>query len=231
MPSLQIQGTQVANLGGPVPEGTRAQANLLACGLAAAVLYAAMIVFVGLLWPEYSWTAQTVSELSAIGAPTRPLWGYLGAAYSVLAAAFGIGILLSAAARSPLRVAGWAMVAHGVLGIFYPPMHLRGSEFTLTDTMHIVFGAVTVLLMMVAIGFGGRALGARFRGFSIATLVILAAFGLLTAIDAPDLAANRPTPWIGLWERVSIAAFLVWMATLSVTLLRAGRSRSVIAPV
>ena len=31
------------------------------------------------------------------------------------------------------------MVAHGILGLFWPPMHLRGSEPTLTDTLHIVF--------------------------------------------------------------------------------------------
>jgi hypothetical protein len=61
-------------------------------------------------------------------------------------------------------------------------MHLRGAEFTLTDTMHIVFSVVTVLLMLLAIAFGAAAFGKRFRLYSIATIVILAAFGALTGV-------------------------------------------------
>jgi len=43
------------------------------------MLYGAMIVSVGMLWEGYRSASQTVSELSAIGAPTRPLWVVLRA--------------------------------------------------------------------------------------------------------------------------------------------------------
>ena len=47
---------------------------LLWCGIIASVLYIATDMFAATLWEGYSYTAQQVSELSAIGAPTRPLW-------------------------------------------------------------------------------------------------------------------------------------------------------------
>ena len=99
-------------------------------------------------------------------------------------------------------------------------MHLRGAEPTLTDTMHIVFAMVTVLLMLLAIGFGAAAFGRRFRLYSIATMVILVAFGALTGVDGPRIAANLPTPWLGVWERINIGAFLLWIVVLAIALLR-----------
>jgi pimeloyl-ACP methyl ester carboxylesterase len=105
-------------------------------------------------------------------------------------------------------------------------MHLRGAEFTLTDTMHIVFSMVTVLLMLLAMGFGAAAFGTRFRLYSIATMVILAACGALTGVDAPRIAANLPTPWVGVWERINISVFLVWVVVLAITLLRAEMAMS-----
>jgi cell division protein FtsW (lipid II flippase) len=113
------------------------------------------------------------------------------------------------------------MIVDGVLSLYWPPMHLRGAEFTLTDTMHIVWAMVTVLLMMLAIGFGAAAFDKRFRAYSIATMVILVVFGALTGMDGPRIAANLPTPWVGVWERISIVAFLLWVVVLAFALLRA----------
>jgi len=100
-------------------------------------------------------------------------------------------------------------------------MHLRGTELTRTDTMHIVLAIVTVLLMLLAIGFGAAAFGKRFCLYSIATVVSLVAFGALTGLDGPRIAANLLTPWVGVWERINIGVFLLWVAVLAIALLRA----------
>src|SRR5579862_2852664 len=99
--------------------------NLLVCGVLSSLLYVAMIVFVPMQWEGYRSASQTVSELSAIGAPTRPLWVPLGIAYTFLVAAFGWGVRASARGNRPLRVAGGLLVAYGVIGLAWPPMHLR----------------------------------------------------------------------------------------------------------
>jgi hypothetical protein len=195
---------------------------LLVCGVFSSLLYVFATVFVALQWRDYSSASQTVSELSAIGAPTRSLWVSLAIPYTLLMAAFGYGVWMSADRNRPLRITGGVMVVYGVLGLFWPPMHLRevlaAGGGTLTDTMHIVFAMVTVLLMMLAIGFGAAAFGTQFRRYSIATMAILTVCGAMTGVDAPRLPVDLPTPWIGVWERINIAVFLFWIVMLAVTL-------------
>jgi hypothetical protein len=207
--------------------------TLVVCGIVSSLLYVAMNIIVPMQWEGYSSASQTVSELSAIGAPTRPQWVLLGIAYTLLVTAFGFGVWRSARLSRPLRVVGGLMVAYGVISLAWPlaPMHLRGEGFTLTDTMHVILAAVTVFLMLLAIGFGTAAFGKRFRLYSVATLVILFAFGALTFREGPRIAANLPTPWIGVWERINIGVFLLWVVVLAVALLcvpvtAAGRSDS-----
>ena len=86
--------------------------------------------------------------------------------------------------------------------------------------MTVLLGGVSVLLMFLAIGFGATAFGRHFRLYSIVSVVILLAFGALTFVEAPRLQANLPTPWIGLWERINISVFLLWVVTLAAVLLR-----------
>jgi hypothetical protein len=101
-----------------------------------------MNVFVVMRWEGYSSAAQTVSELSAIGSPTRPLWVLLAIPYTLLVVAFGCGVLASARHNRALRNAGLVIVAYGATGFVWPfaPMHLREAAFTLTDAMHMGWG-------------------------------------------------------------------------------------------
>jgi CubicO group peptidase (beta-lactamase class C family) len=194
---------------------------LLSCGVLSSLLYVSMNVLAAMRYEGYRSASQTISELSAIDAPSRPLWVGLGVVYTLLVAAFGWGVWRSAGTNRRLRVVGALFVANGLIGLGWPPMHPRGTVVTLTDTLHIVFTMVTVLLMMLAIGFGAGAFGRRFRLYSIATLVILVAFGALTGLESPRVAANLPTPWIGVWERINIGAYLQWVVVLAAALLRA----------
>ena len=203
---------------------------LLVCGILSSLLYGAMIGAIGS--EGYSRISQTPSELTAIGAPTRSLWMLLGAVYTVLVTAFGLGVWTSAGRDRALRILGGLLVAYGSLGLLWPfaPMHQRevlaAGGGTLSDTMHIVLASTTVLLMFVAMGCAARAFGKRFRLYSIASIVVLLAFGALTFRDAPLVQANLPTPWIGLWERINISVFLLWVVVLATVLLRGETRRS-----
>jgi hypothetical protein len=198
---------------------------LLICGIISSLLYIAMNVFIPMRWEGYSSASRTISELSAIDAPTRSLWVPFGIVYALLAAAFGWGVRKSAAANRPLQIVGGLLFINGVISLFWPPMHQRevlaAGGGTLTDTMHIVFSMVTVLLFMLSIGFGAAAFGKRFRFYSIATMVILIAFGVLTGLDAPRMEANLSTPLIGVWERINIGVYMLWVMVLAIALLRA----------
>jgi len=198
---------------------------LLVCGILSSLLYGAMITLIR--YEGYNPISQVPSELTAIGAPTGPLWMLLGPVYDLLVVAFGVGIWMSAGRKRVLRVFGGLFVAFGVLGAIAWPfatMHQRevlaAGGGTLSDALHVMLGLMTVLFMLVAIGFGATAFGKPFRLYSIVTILILFVFGALTGLDSPRLQANLPTPWIGLWERINIGAFLLWLVVLSAALLR-----------
>jgi len=197
---------------------------LLICGIASSVLYVAMNVFVAMQWGAYSSASQTVSELSAIGAPTRSLWVVPAAFYTVLVTVFGWGVWKSAGDNRALRNVGRLVLAYGALGLFWPlaPMHLRetlaAGGGTWSDTLHLALAVITVLLMLAAMTIGAGAFGKRFRAYSVASLAVLFIFAALTFRDAPGLSQNQPTPWIGVWERINIGVFLLWIVVLSVAL-------------
>lgn len=189
-----------------------------------------MLVVVPLAWRGYSSASQTVSELSAIDAPTRPLWVPLGIVWTLLYGAFGWGVWKVGGSSRALRIAGGSIVVAAVLGIFWPPMHLRevlaASGGTLTDTLHIAWTAANGVLTLVAMVFGAVALGRGFRIYSIVSIVVPLGAGVMTSMSAPQLQANLPSPWIGAWERVNMAAWLLWVAVLSAMLLsRAAHER------
>jgi len=197
---------------------------LLICGVLSSLHYVLLNVFVPLQWPEYSIVDQTVSELSAIGAPTRGLWVSAVIPYILLFAAFGWGVMKSAIGNRKLHLVGVLILIYSAFNLYWPPMHLReilaGSGPTLTDTLHLVWAGVTVLLFVLIMGFGAAALGKRFRVYTIASLLMLTFFGILTGIAAPNVQANLPTPWAGVYERINIGVFLAWVAVLATALLR-----------
>jgi pimeloyl-ACP methyl ester carboxylesterase len=199
---------------------------LLLSGVVTAVLYVAMNAFVPLLWPGFSSFSQTISELSAIDAPTRTLWLALGALYGVLLMAFGYGVWLCGRRSRPLRIAGALIIADGVFCLFWPPMHQRtvlaAGGATLTDTLHIAWTMVSGVLMMLSIAFAAAAFGRRFRAFAVATIVLLVAFGAVAGTYTASVQANLPTPWLGIWERIDAGLLMLWLIVLAVALLRRG---------
>jgi hypothetical protein len=197
---------------------------LLACGVASSLWYMAINVLVPLQWPEYSVLHQTVSELSAVDAPTRSLWVAIVVPYVVLFAAFGAGVLASAGNNRALRVAGWLILFYCVFNAWWPPMHgrevLAAGGATLSDTLHLVWAGVTTVLFLLTMACSAVAFPGRFRRYTVLGMVLLVLFGLLTSLAAPAVAHNLPTPWIGVWERIDVGVFLIWVAAFAVLLRR-----------
>src|SRR5947209_5297085 len=115
-----------------------------------------------------------------------------------------------------------------LLYLSFAPMHLRqvlaAGGSTASDTMHLVLGAITEIIDLLALGFAAAAFGKKFRYYSIATFIVLLIFGALTFLDAPGIATNQPTPLIGVWERINIGIFMLWIVILATILLRKGNT-------
>lgn len=196
-----------------------AQIALITCGVLSSALYIGLNIAAPARYPGYDWISQTVSELSAIGAPSRGFWVAGGFIYTVLVVAFGLGVLWTARSAA-LRTAGVALVLHGAIGPFWPPMHMRGEQPTQTDLFHIVFSGIALALMLVTMWAGATALGKAFRNYTILTVICFLVFGTLTGISGPRIATNEPTPWIGLWERINIGAYMLWTMVFAWGLMR-----------
>jgi len=193
---------------------------LLSCGIFSTLLYVILNIFIPPLFKGYDIASQTVSELSAIDAPTRSIWVPFASIYVLLFAAFGWGIWKSAFGNKNLKRVARITLFYVLINFYWPPMHLRGNEMTLTDTLHIAWAMATLFLMMLIMGFGAAALGRSFRIYTALTFVIFIVFGLLIGTEAPNIAQNLPTPHIGIWERINIAAFMVWVAAFALALIR-----------
>jgi len=78
---------------------------------------------------------------------------------------------------------------------------------------------LTVLLIIFSIGFGANGIGKKpFCIYSVLTIVLLLFFGIWAEVDAPDVAADMATPWLGIKERVNIYGFMIWVIVFSIML-------------
>jgi len=202
---------------------TRLTQVLLACGLLYAALYVVLndVVAAG-LYPDYDPLSQAVSELSATGSPAAAFLTAVFPVWPTLMVAFGIGVRRAADGRRALRVTGVLLVVHGLVQVLWLvfPMSAR-SDITSGasgDVGHLVLTEVTVAFVLAEIGFSAAAFGWQFRLYAVVSTLIVLVFGALTGVQASQLAAGEPTPWMGLFERISIAPWLLWMAVLHLIL-------------
>lgn len=200
---------------------------LLVCGMLASLLYVGATILGAIQWKGYDWTTRSVSELFALDAPSRPIVATAFLAYGVLMIAFGVGVWMSAGHKRALRIVGGLLVGYAVVGepgpLFFA-MHtmVRGAQgMALSDVMHIILTAALVVLILFSIGFGATAFGTYFRLYSLGTILAVVVFGALAGLQSGQMAANLPTPWMGVEERLNIFGYMLWVVVLAVGLLRA----------
>lgn len=198
---------------------------LASAGVLMFALYIFMDAVASLAYDGYSYRDQTISELSAIGAPTRPFWLVMSAVYQLLSFAFAFGVLALAGDRRKVRIAGWLLLGAALGGLLWwlAPMHQReilaAGGGTWQDTMHLVTGAVSSVFFFAMIGVGGFAFGRRFRWYSLITVGLMIVFGALMNSQVEAVGDNQPTPWLGIWERITVEGAMLWEATFAAVLL------------
>lgn len=212
----------VATTGSADGRGRAVLGVLMAAGVLSSVVYVAADLLCGLQYPGYSFADQVISELSAIGAPTTALWARLLQGYAVLFAAFTAAVVWQSRGLGRLRLTAWLLVAFVLSGPLwgFVPMHQRGDAFTWTDAGHIALGGVMVALITTVIAVSAGTLGPRFRAFSRSLAVVAGVTGVGTFAYVPRMIEQRPTPGVGLVERVHLYAFLLWVGVLAVALFR-----------
>lgn len=203
--------------------------SLLICGVLSSLVYVSMDVAGGLRWENYSWLSQEFSRLSATGAPSRPIHLVLSLLYSLCVIAFGIGIWRSSNRNKSIQVIGGAFILYAIDNWMWPqffPEDLSQPVSALTNTMHIVLTVVTVLTWLLILGFAAASSKKWMRLYSIGTLLAVIVFGALAGVQGAALAAGKPTPWLGLMERINIYSFMIWVVVYALWLSHASMEKS-----
>jgi hypothetical protein len=198
---------------------------LLICGILSTVLYIGADIIAASLYEGYSYTSQAISELSATGVPSKSFLGVTGIIYLFLVIAFGSEVWLMSGERRTMRIVAILLIAYGMVGLLWPFAPMQQREVletvggTAKDTMHLILGAVDMLLFLVLIVTGAALFGRKFRIYSILTIIIFLTFGAIMSIDVPRVAANDSTPWLGVTERITVFSPMIWIAVLAIILL------------
>ena len=196
---------------------------LVACGIAAPLIYLSADVVASLSYDGYHWADQAVSELFAVEAPTRDFVVAMFTIYNALLFAFSIGIWRSADGRRALQVIALLLAASSVLGLitdFFAPMHARGFDQGASGQWHIILTGVQTLFIFAMLAVGTRTLERWFRIVSWAVIAILLVAGPVSGLLTGDMETSEPSPWLGVAERVLIYTYLLWTGLLAASLLR-----------
>lgn len=186
---------------------------LLASGALSSLLYVIATDGVAAsMWEGYRRTEQMVSELFAVGSPGRDVLLPFTWVYTVLFTAFGVGVWNSVRGNRALRIGGGLLIGYGlwnIMGALYP--------LTLGDDasvpMHILATNIQLALMVAAMCFVAAGFHGRMRAYSIVSLAASAVMGMVAFAAAPG-----PKLVLGIGERISIGAFLLWVAVLAAAL-------------
>lgn len=189
--------------------------GLLVAGPLSSLLY---VVFTDGLaaarWDGYRRTEQMVSELFAVGSPGRDVLVPFTWIYTVLFVAFGVGAWMSASGSRALRIGAGLLTAYGlwnIMGALYPLT--LGDDTSIP--MHILATNIQLALMVAAMCFVAAGFHGRMRWYSILSLAASAIMGMVAFMAAPG-----PNLVLGIGERISIGAFLLWVAVLAIALWR-----------
>jgi hypothetical protein len=193
---------------------------LLFCGIISTVIYIATDTIAATKLPGYSYINQSVSELSAVGASTRPFWVFMTFIFTPLFTAFGIGVI-RVAKKISTRLTGILITMWGLSGFLWLffPMHVRGQIGSTTDTMHLVMAGLTVFIIFLFVSVGSMSAGKSFRNYSYLTILAMLVFGYFVARQTPQVVAQLPTPWMGVMERISAFSPMIWMSVFARVLL------------
>jgi len=195
---------------------------LLQAGIAAPLVYLATVAVGGWTTLDYSHLGDPVSALFAAGAPHALPISAAFVLYNLLLLAFGAGLLLSFRNEPiALRIAALMVLQSGVYGIVIEafPMDPMGAPATFAGIAHIVVAALLLFSTIAAMVYAvigwldlpearGAALG------TIGLLAIVLVFGALAA-----LAATQGWPLLGLYQRITIGGYLVWLVAVAAALL------------
>lgn len=199
------------------------QRILLLCGVLSPLLRVATDIVAGKRWADYDFASRSISDLSAVGAPTRSLVVPLEITSLVLSILFAIGVWFLAGDNTLQRVTAVMLLGSGLfslVGTFFPVDLAEGMTTAANKTNTVIIGT-SVLFLVLAMILGAAAFRGWFRIFSIALFAVFLVEDVWATWGKPFSLGGERGPLVGVQERTMLWGYLLWMAVLAAKLLLA----------
>ncbi len=138
--------------------------------------------------------------------------------YNLLVALFGVG-LYKLSKKKLAQCASIFIILIGLFGfvITWFPINTRGTELTYIGRIHIVFVSIISLLTVLS----GFFFWFAYKKTNLHLFAKISLFaGLLFTLSRPIAAVNVMSSYAGLYERIPIATFLIWILLTSVLMIK-----------
>jgi hypothetical protein len=193
--------------------------GLLLCGFLGPLLQLVMDRLVGQKIAGYDFSANSISELGALGSPVRPLVASLSVLATVLMVAFAIGVWLTGGSGVASRTVATLIAANALLALLatlvFPP---RFGVRPVFASPGVLIMALSVLCLVAAMIAGAFAFGGWLRVLSAGIPVgYMALGGLRFAIATRSATAG--VVMVGAQERTMEFSYLIWVMALALYLL------------
>jgi hypothetical membrane protein len=195
-------------------------------GIAASLVYSSTVIAGGFLRPGYSQIRQAISELSMDGAPNKELILALFTLYNILLMIFSFSIYKQHQNKL-LKASAALLFLVGLSGLMMNifPQDPINSTATLFGILHFVFAGAAAIGTILAIFFGGVGFemvsaDKNFKLISLFLGFLVIVFGGMTPI-----AINTFASTFGVFERITIFSFILWLAIFSCKMFHAEEKR------
>ena len=198
-----------------VPE--RMKTIFAVAGIIAPIMYSGFVLIGGFLRPDYVPLSHTISTLVQEGAPNRVILR-IGFVFSnICLMLFGYGLFaISRNLKNKYRSrSGLSLIGAGITGILIIifPKDQANIIVSFTGFTHHFFIAILAVLTIISTLFFefGADHNRKLRAYSKISLFFILGFALITVI-----AGLSGYYYAGLFERISIAAYLQWVLVIAI---------------
>jgi len=199
---------------------------LAICGVIGPVIYAIVVLTLGLLRPGYNPVTQSMSEFGEVGAPNAIVMnaaGFILLGLLMIAFTFGLHRGISKGKGSKIGPALLAVTGVGLVGAGIFPCDPGCVDESLIGIVHSIFSTISAFAGIFAPFAISRrlkkdSLWQGYWAYSVVTGVMALGVSAVYGLEILEL-------WKGALQRVSMGIHLLWIEVMAIRLLRLSISR------